>query len=419
MATYDLVQTVQLLNFAANGASNIAATERDLQGYLKAYLSGGKDPIGTDYPGFFTQMNAQLAGGDWTLVWGPEVYSVKPLSKAEAANAMYVAYSKNLATWVVAIAATNPASIYDWVAEDGDVAPEFMAPWPLSLPFNRIIHPKPAADKPYISAATALGVSNLLTKLFDASHGYLQNFLTNHASPNDTLIFTGHSLAGALAPTTALHLYPDSGKSGWKQVLTLPTAGASPGNASFASLFASAYPATPSGIDAPYGTWNIDYANANDVVPHAWNQLQNVVQERDAAGNYPSFFGVLGPIIGAGLSLAIHAAERLSGSTNYYQNLPQTVFTPEWGTWVNTWDSATQSWLYPPSWETLAPHTDANPLNKVSELGQMLLATHISQYSRFFNMFPPPKMPTKLPSDEPDDVHALHKQALLAAARIS
>ena len=364
-------------------------------------------------------MNPQLAGGDWTVVWGPEVYSLKPLSKAEAANAMYVAHSKNLATWVVAIAATNPTSIYDWVAEDGDVAPQFMAPWPLSLPFNRIIHPKPGPDQPAVSAATALGVSNLLTKLFDAGFGYLQNFLTSHASSNDTLIFTGHSLAGALAPTTALYLYPDPAKSGWKQVLTLPTAGASPGNAAFASRFVASYPATPSGIDAPYGHWNVDYTNANDVVPHAWNQLQNVVSAQDAAGNYPSFFGVLGPQIGAGLRAAIHAAERLSGGSTYYQNLPQTVFTPEWGTWVDSWDSASQSWLYPPLWQTLTPYLDANPLDKVSELSQMLQATHISQYSRFFNIYPPPRMPTRLPQNEPDDVHALHKQALLAAARIS
>ncbi len=74
-------------------------------------------PLGTSYAGFFSQMNSSLAGGDWKVVWGPCVYSRKPTLPSSATNAMYVAYSAKLSTYVVAIAATNPTSLYDWVTE--------------------------------------------------------------------------------------------------------------------------------------------------------------------------------------------------------------------------------------------------------------------------------------------------------------
>lgn len=418
MATYDIVQTVEMLNFAANGASNIAATQSALQGYLQAYLNGGTDPINTQYAGFFPQMNSQLAGGDWSVVWGPCVYSVQPeSSSAYAANAMYVAYSKNLSTYVVAIAATNPTSVYDWIDEDGDVSPFYMAPWPLALPFAPTKHGLPTPGSPYISAATALGVSNLLTKMADPVNGSLQSFLTKTANSNDTLIFTGHSLAGALAPTTALYLYPKPNQSGWKQIFVLPTAGASPGNHAFANLFAAAYPQVSSGVDAPYGNWNTDYANANDVVPHAWNRLGQVVSSKDAAGNYPSIFGVLDPTMGSDLTLALDGAQALSMGSLYYMNLTMSQFTPSWGTWSWT-QNQDGSWQYPPEWVAAPQYTDANPLSTTAQLGQMILATHIDQYSRFFNITPPPRMPSSLPNSE-STPEALRKQVQIAAAKVS
>ncbi|WP_338847352.1 hypothetical protein V8J88_01375 [Massilia sp. W12] len=418
--TYDLAQTVELLNFAANGASSISATQSQLQGYLQTYLNGGTTPINTPFAGFFPQMNSQLAGGDWRVVWGPVVYSTKPDSEAEAANAMYVAYSANLAMYVVAIAATNPASIYDWVAEDGDVSPLRMAEWPPSLPFSVSTHLPPLGFKPYISAATARGLSNLLTQMSDpANQGTLQSFLKSKTDANATLVFTGHSLAGALSPTLALYLYPDPPSSGWKNVFVLPTAGASPGNAKFAQLFVSAYPQTAiEGVNQPYGFWNVDFANQNDVVPHAWNQLSNVVQPQDEAGNYPSFFGVLSQAIGSKLRDAVIAAEALSGGSLEYQNLTQSVFAPQWGTWQNTWDATTQQYQYPAEWVSFPVYTDQNPLSTVEELGAALEATHISQYFRFFNMAPPPKMATKQPQAQ-DGAMSLQKRLLLAAAAIS
>ncbi len=415
MSTLNIVQTVELLNFASNGVASFKASPADLTKYLNVSLNGGTDPLNNPYPGFFPLMNPQLAGGDWKVVWGP-IAITRDGNPGEAINAMYCAHSANLSTWVVAIAATNPASIYDWIAEDGDVSPVYMAKWPLDLPFDRKWH-LPYIGIPTISAATALGVSNLLTKMNDPVEGAISTFLSKNANANDTLIFTGHSLAGALAPTTALRLYSDPAKSGWKAIYVLPSAGASPGNKHFADLFAAAYPKTASGVAAPYGDWNVDYTNNQDIVPHAWNQLGKAVTGPDAAGNYPSFFGVIGPVMGAGLKTAILAAEVLSTGSVTYKNLEQTTFDPDWG----TWQPASGNWGYPATWVSIPSYTDANPLNTVKELGAMIEATHISQYIKFFDMVPPPQMPRKQASSNAaaDDPEDLRKQALKAAAQVS
>jgi hypothetical protein len=409
---YNIVQTVFQLSLAANGASSISATQTELQGFLNAYLNGGTDPLGTQFAGFFPQMNPSLAGGDWKVVWGPCVYSRKPSTPSQATNAMYVAYSASQATYVVAIAATNPDSIYDWVVEDGDVSVFYQARWPFPVPFTAKWHlPETAAAT---SAGTAVGISDLLSQpaMVDPNGGTLKDFLSRAASKDATLIFAGHSLAGALSPTMAFYLYPNPASSGWKQVLVLPTAGASPGNTAFAAAFSAAYPATPSGVNAPYGTWNVDYANANDVVPHAWNQLDNIVQSEDSKGNYPSIYGVLDHRLGVELRAALDGA-RLLAAGGHYMNLPQTVFTPDWGTWKWT-QNPDGSWQYPPVWQEMTPFTDANPAS-ASNLGGLILATHINQYYWFFNVIPAPRMPTHLPSQE---TAAARKKAILAAARL-
>lgn len=414
MSTLNIVQTVELLNFASNGVSSYKDSQDNLTQFLNVSLNGGIDPLNNAYPGFFPLMNPQLAGGDWKVVWGP-IAITRDGGPGEAINAMYCAYSANLSTMVVAIAATNPSSIYDWIAEDGDVSPIYMAKFPLDLPFNRLWHLPPFSGIPTISAATALGVSNLLSRMNDPVEGSLSVFLKKQANSNSTLIFTGHSLAGALAPTTALQLYSDPASSGWKAIYVLPSAGASPGNSHFADLFAAAYPRTASGVSAPYGDWNVDYANNRDIVPHAWNQLGKAVTGPDSKGNYPSFFGVIGPVMGAGMKAAILGAEVLSTGSYTYQNLEQTSFDPEWG----TWQPASDNWGYPASWVPAPVYTDSAPLNNVTELGVMIEATHISQYIKFFEMVPPPQMPRKQTSGAADDPGHLHRQALKAAAKVS
>jgi hypothetical protein len=168
----------------------------------------------------------------------------------------------------------------------------------------------------------------------DDRSGTRQRFLTHAANANSTLIFCGHSLAGALSPTLAMHLCPQPTGRGWQQVLVLPTAGASPGNTKFAALFAAAYPPVSSGVGRAYDNWNTVHANADDVMAHAWDQRNEIIADPDAKGNYRSVYGVMDPAIGKAVTDAIEAAEALALG-GYYLNLTQTKFQPTWGTW--TW----------------------------------------------------------------------------------
>jgi hypothetical protein len=379
--TYPLIPTVFMIDMAAGGASDIIDTQPNLVAFLKVYLSGGTNPDGFAYPGFFPATNANLCGGDWSVAWGPCVYVGN--SPGTATNAMYVAFSPSRKIYVVAIAATNAYSVFDWIFEDGNVDPHLMTQWPPKLPFvlQASFNPIPTTT-PAISAATATGISDLLTRpeMLDPSSGSLQQFLTSKTDANTTLIFAGHSLAGALSPSLAFYLYPTPAASGWKNVLVLPSAGATPGNNGFAAAFAAAFP-QQADTTSPGLFWNIDYANNNDVVPHAWDKLAQVVQGTDSAGNYPSIWGVLsGPLftIGAFVSAVVKAASRLAD--NYYSAIPQSWVTPAWGTYNGS------------SWSALPTYTDTSPLSTVDELAQVIEATHINQYFNYFGVTPPPPM---------------------------
>jgi hypothetical protein len=386
---YPIVPTVFLLNFASNGMSSVTDTQANLQKYLASYLSGGPDPSGQPYAGFFAQMNPYLQGGDWSVTWGPCVYSLDPTKLGNATNAMYVAYSPSLSTYVVAIAATNPTSIDDWIAEDGDVAPDYMQSWPFTAPFVRTQHTPCTSAPAAISAATAQGVSDLLTQpaMKDPHTGKsIQDYLNAVDGSGQTLIFTGHSLAGALSPTLAFHLFPNGTTAPWSEILTLPTAGATPGNQAFATAFITAFP--PVDVATGFG-WNTDYGSTHDVVPHAWNQLSGVVTGPTLDGQFNSFWGVMSTAIGAEMVTALAGAETLSGGV--YVNLSQQFLEPDWGEWQ--WVQNTDgTWQYPPAWTELDPYWQGSPLNSEAEMGGMIMVTHVDQYPNIFGVLPPPRM---------------------------
>lgn len=190
--------------------------------------------------------------GAWEVVWGP-CYFVPPGAKP-VANAMYVARAAaaTRSTYVIAVAGTNPQSLFDLAFEDLDIA---STPWP---------H---AANAGHVAQGDLAGLANLLN-LQDGALP-LARFLANLPNPADTsLIFSGHSLGGALAPFLALALMdPASLQSQgihldrWGSVSVLATAGPSVGDAAFLRYFRSVMArATISFI------WNLI-----DVVPRAWN----------------------------------------------------------------------------------------------------------------------------------------------------
>jgi Lipase (class 3) len=386
--SYPLIPSVFLMDVASNGASSIIDTQPNLLKYLQVYLNGGTNPGNYKYAGFFNLMNPNLAGGDWSVVWGPCVYVRS--GDVTATNAMYVAHSPSQATYIVCIAATNPISIFDWVVEDAGVDPHYAAPWPPKLPFQPKKRQTPIpTTTPAISAGTAVGISDLLTQkeMIDPTSGQdLQTFLQAKADSNTTLIVGGHSLAGALSPTLAYYLQTTATAGTWKQVLVLPSAGATPGNQAYAQGFNAAFAQS---TDPTSGLpWNTDYANHHDVVPHAWDKLDQVVFGLDLDGNFLSIWGKLkgGGLksVGSLVAGALFGAMALAGG--YYTAIRQRWVTPKWGYW--DWTSG----KYPPVWMPLPVYTDQNPLTTLERLGQTIDATHIDQYFNFFGVVPAPKM---------------------------
>jgi hypothetical protein len=108
--------------------------------------------------------------GSWDLVWGPaliEEKNEKGVPTGVADNALYVVKCEAVAfpggptlpAYVVAIAATNPSSLYDWETEDFSVSE--VVNWTTYNPSNFAPSPYNGTD-PYISKGTATGVSILL-----------------------------------------------------------------------------------------------------------------------------------------------------------------------------------------------------------------------------------------------------------------
>lgn len=431
---YSFTQTLFMRNMAANGIGDYYGTDVELQDWLNVYLNGGTDPNGQPFLGYFNWANnvriekpanpTALAGGDWEVVWGPCVLSPTllphrapgapaapnaPTDKTlkPACNSMYVAKSDNLNAYVVAIAATNPISFHDWLIEDVDVDPHLAPSWPIKFPFVPVPN---AAPKEYaVSAATASGLSKLHA-MKDGDKD-IKTFLKDAASSAYTLYFTGHSLAGALSPTLAFDLYPDSSsKSGWAGVFTMPTADATPGTVDFINGkqqiwplkdltgFSQAYPPTTTANNDNFcPQWNCDILNANDVVPHAWNLLPMVIKPvpPKAVGFYTSFWGYVSEKVGAELTSAVDTAITGTGNGEYYTNIPHfpaNGFTPTWGEYVWTYE-LDGSYGYPPKWTDKDPYDVENPMNSLGELGAMIMATHISQYCHYFGVEPAPRLP--------------------------
>lgn len=280
---YDQYQTVFALSSLANWIGGRTGTAQTLQAdYQQMLLATLASPA------------AQAAIGSWELVWGPQVWQGEDSELAD--NALYVAKASGVPgiegdVYVVAICATNPSSLYDWLVEDFDVAsvvnftrydPLRKAPPSSSMPWF-------SANIPYISMGTALGVWHLLQMVSPAAAKApgtgLCDFLQAAASADATVIFAGHSLGGALSPTAAFWLKNAGKLDGYKAVYCYPTAGATPGNAAFAQAYAAALPSPPGA--SGYRTWNRDLWNTRDVVPHAWDMGMLSQIKTQLYGNAP------------------------------------------------------------------------------------------------------------------------------------
>lgn len=224
---------------------------------------------------FFQDPEKQKAMGSWSLAWGPAVFTKAPSDTSAPDNVMYVAANADQSVYVVAIAGTNFQSHYDLASEDNNAL--LPVSWKKAFPsLGKYGVPPDIKPTPQISAGTAAGVNALLSMTDPDTHQSLVTFLGSLGTKGSkTLIFAGHSLGGALAPTLALALFnPVGGQlstANWGHVYVLPTAGPTPGNQGFATFFKQVFPPVSMNLDKPYYAWNQNIWNSLDAVPHAWH----------------------------------------------------------------------------------------------------------------------------------------------------
>lgn len=253
---------------------------------------------------------------DWDIVWGPAVYTF-PLTFLQD-NMMFVVKQRSQPdNYVVAIRGTNGMSIWNWLEEDFRVLQK--VDWP--VPAN-----KPIKGTPKISEATHIGIEALLEKMIPKANmpgdnQSIKTFLSSVVQAGPAKInFTGHSLAGALAPTLALwfkqyqSIADNWDPSGNAHITTTPFAGATAGNSDFSEYF-----------NAQLGSVCDRIHNTLDIVPHAWEQdtLKTMANLYTDAGIHMS---VAEKVLLDVILLTVHDYKQVNNSLKFSWDIQ-----PEWG----------------------------------------------------------------------------------------
>lgn len=240
---------------------------------------------------------------DWRVVWGPASFTFPDGLLQD--NAMFVAEQiSQPGNLIVSIRGTNGAAILDWIADDLDVWTT--VPW--ELPVGKTLG-SPAA----ISRATSDALGILLHKLVPTPGQpgaglALEAFLAQRTDTGLRISITGHSLAGALAPTLALWLEQRQGLAGgWDaereaRLAVVAFAGATPGNTAFAELF-----------DARLGDACLRIHNELDIVPHAWDAagMGSVLTLYASGGISPN---LIERLLIAGIQRTVHGYAQIATS---------------------------------------------------------------------------------------------------------
>lgn len=255
MSLYDLKKQVHSLSIVSNMCFGMTETPEVLQNFATKTLD---DVLKLSKDAGIVSTKHFL--GHYVPVWGPVVWSDKDQgAKTVCDNNMFLVYREDTNQYVLAIAGTNINSLYGWFVEDFQTAE--MVEW------NSISTSAPATSGK-IAVGTHKGFDALLNKMVDGDKGTIIEFLTKEmktAKKGAGLSVGGHSLGGTLTPVMATYLMDT--KDTWDpdgniaNINAYPTAGATPGNGTFAKYVEGKF----TGANDYFGAYN-----PIDVVPHGW-----------------------------------------------------------------------------------------------------------------------------------------------------
>lgn len=320
---YSVPQQVAAFAFSANSAANLSfASLADMQEYVTKISNVN----------LADSVIQGLIGSDWTPVWGPIVW-INPSqhgTKLIADNTMSCYYSLSQNLFVIAVAGTNPTSMFDWEKEDFSIAT--MVKW-------STVSPGSGSDSGYISTGSYTGITNLLNMVSQAAQGNtllnaLQNYIQSKGIKNSTIAIGGHSLGGALAPCLGLYMFDNLDKLGLsgQNIGVYAYAGPTPGGSAFAKYYDSK-------INGTTFTYSSQY-NTIDAIPMG-SVLADLATIPGIYGNNIPFkdspVNTFAGIVTTGLQVASLAGKMSSGGGPYTQvSTNRTSFTAPFNSDVYT-----------------------------------------------------------------------------------
>jgi len=312
--TYTKFQQLYGLNAASNAAGESKGTEE----HLEVGMSNALDAHLKDL------------GGNWKVTWGPRVFKYLPDKKTTGPDhAWFVAVDDTQKICAISVAGTS--SFKGWL-EDFEVKKivdfeDWIKDWSSKgVPAPSALQTAPVSGTEYAAMGTCTGAHLILSKASRQKDTgkTLVDYITNSVPADYEVIFTGHSMGGAIAPTVALGLVKSNLRSAGNTYI-LPSAGASPGNDQLAQAFKSTFPPQTPNSTELYAVWNTDYYNTLDVVPQAWSidhtsdrNIANIVEKIYAKASPALLTIVIKPLVATITSLSKQsgiAYEPLTGTS--------------------------------------------------------------------------------------------------------